>query len=86
MKLYVGNRSYSSWSMRPRALPTQAGIEHEAVVIRFDAFTAESQFKRGVAAVSPARRVPVLDDGGLAVWDTLGIAEYVAEKFPAKNL
>ncbi|HRI18708.1 MAG TPA: glutathione S-transferase [Burkholderiaceae bacterium] len=87
MKLYIGNRNYSSWSMRPGVLLAQAGIAHEAVVLRFDAFTPESQFKRGVAAISPAGRVPVLVDGdGLAVWDTLAIAEYVAEKFPEKNL
>ena len=86
MKLYIGNRNYSSWSMRPGVLLTQAGIEHEAVVIRFDAFTAESRFRRDVAAVSPTGRVPVLEDGGLAIWDTLAIAEYVAEKYPAKNL
>ena len=86
MKLYIGNRNYSSWSMRPGVLLAQAGIEHEAVLIRFDGFSAESQFKRGVAAISPAGRVPVLVDGDLAVWDTLAIAEYLAEKFPAMNL
>lgn len=87
MKLYIGNRNYSSWSMRPGVLLAQAGIPHEAIVLRFDAFTPESQFKRGVAAVSPAGRVPVLvDDDGLAIWDTLAIAEYVAETFPEKKL
>ncbi|MBP6777907.1 MAG: glutathione S-transferase family protein [Piscinibacter sp.] len=86
MKLYIGNRNYSSWSMRPGVLLAQAGIEHEAVMVRFDAFDAQSQFKRAVAAVSPAGRVPVLVDGDLAVWDTLAIAEYVAEKFPDKRL
>jgi glutathione S-transferase len=86
MKLYIGNRNYSSWSMRPGVLLAQAGIEHEAVMVRFDALDAQSQFKRTIAAVSPAGRVPVLIDGDLAVWDTLAIAEYVAEKFPAKAL
>lgn len=86
MKLYIGNRNYSSWSMRPGVLLAQAGIPHEAVMIRFDAFSAESQFKRSVAAVGPTGRVPVLVDGDLAVWDTLAIAEYVAERFPEKNL
>ena len=87
MKLYIGNRNYSSWSMRPGVLLAQAGIAHETVVIRFDdAMGPESQFKRSVAAVSPAGRVPVLVDGDFAVWDTLAIAEYVAEKFPDKRL
>ena len=86
MKLYIGNRNYSSWSMRPGVLLAQAGIPHEPVMIRFDAFDAESHFKRSLAAISPAGRVPVLVDGDLAVWDTLAIAEYVAEKFPDKRL
>lgn len=87
MKLYIGNRNYSSWSMRPGVLLAQAGIAHEAVMIRFDPLNAaDSQFKRSVAAISPAGRVPVLVDGELAVWDTLAIAEYVAEKFPEKQL
>ncbi|MBK6865848.1 MAG: glutathione S-transferase family protein [Ideonella sp.] len=86
MKLYIGNRNYSSWSMRPGVLLAQAGIAHETAMIRFDALGPESQFKRAVAAVSPAGRVPVLVDGELAIWDTLAIAEYVAEKFPAKQL
>lgn len=86
MKLYIGNRNYSSWSMRPGVLLAQAGIAHEAVVIRFDAFAPDSQFKRGVAAISPAGRVPVLVDGELAVWDTLAIAEYLAERHPDRQL
>ena len=87
MKLYIGNRNYSSWSMRPGVLLAQAGIAHEAVVIRFDAFTPESRFKRDVAAVGPTGRVPVLvDDDGLAIWDSLAIAEYVAERFPDHRL
>jgi glutathione S-transferase len=86
MKLYIGNRNYSSWSMRPGVLLAQAGIAHETVVIRFDAFSPESQFKRTIGGISPAGRVPVLVDGELAVWDTLAIAEYVAEQFPALKL
>jgi glutathione S-transferase len=86
LKLYIGNKNYSSWSMRPWVLLTQAGIPFEEVVVRFDAFTPDSSFKQGVAQVSPAGRVPVLVDDGLAVWDTLAIAEYVAERFPDKAL
>jgi len=86
MQLYIGNKNYSSWSMRPWVLLKQAGIAFDEVVIRFDAFTPESRFKASLANVSPTGRVPVLVDGDLTVWDTLAIAEYVAEKFPQKHL
>jgi len=86
MQLVIGNKNYSSWSMRPWVLLKQAGIEFEERKIRFDAFTPDSTFKTELARVTPAGRVPVLIDGDLTVWDTLAIAEYVAEKFPAKQL
>jgi len=86
MQLYIGNKNYSSWSMRPWVLMTQAGIAFDEVLLRFDAFTAESRFKREVGKISPAGRVPVLVDDGLAVWDTLAIAEYLAERYPEKSL
>jgi glutathione S-transferase len=86
MKLYIGNKNYSSWSMRSWVLLTQAGIPFEEVMVRFDAFTPESQFKATVRKVSPTGKVPVLVDGDLVVWDTLAIAEYVAEQFPDKAL
>ncbi len=86
LTLYIGNKNYSSWSMRPWVLLRQAGIPFDEVMLRFDGFGPESSFKRQVAHHSPAGRVPVLVDDGLTVWDTLAIAEYVAEKFPAKNL
>ena len=75
MKLDIGNRNYSSWSMRPGALLAQAGIEHDAVVIRSDVFSAGSEFKRGVATISLAGRAPVLVVGELAVGHTLAIAK-----------
>ncbi len=86
MHLYIGNKNYSSWSMRPWVLLTQAGIPFEEIMLRFDSFDAGSQFKRAIARVNPTGRVPVLVDDGFAVWDTLAIAEYVAEKFPHKQL
>jgi glutathione S-transferase len=88
LKLYIGNKNYSSWSMRPWVLLRQAGIPFEEVMVRFgaDPFSAGSSFKQAVLAVSPGGRVPVLVDQGLAVWDTLAIAEYLAEKFPEKKL
>ena len=54
-------------------------------MVRFDSFDADSQFKTTVNAVTPTGKVPVLVDGGLVVWDTLAIAEYVAEQFPDKQ-
>ena len=86
MQLYIGNKNYSSWSMRPWVLLKQAGIPFDEVKLRFDAFSPESKFKTELARISPAGRVPVLVDGDLAVWDTLAIAEYVAERFPEKKL
>lgn len=85
-KLYIGNKNYSSWSMRPWVLLNQAGIPFEEIKVRFDSFAADSQFKAVVAAVNPVGKVPVLVEGDLAVWDTLAIAETVAEQFPEKAL
>ena len=85
-KLYIGNKNYSSWSMRPWVLLTEAGIEFEEIRVRFDSFDAGSAFKQTLSTVSPTGKVPLLVDDGLVVWDTLSIAEYLAEKFPQKML
>ena len=86
MQLYIGNKNYSSWSMRPWVLMRQAGIAFDEVMVRFDAFAPGSKFKTQVERLNPGGRVPVLVDDGLAVWDTLAIAEYLAERFPEKHL
>ena len=86
LKLYIGNKNYSSWSMRPWVLLKQAGIAFEEVMVRFDSFDGDLGFKEAIARVNPAGRVPVLVDDGFPVWDTLAICEYVAEKFPDKHL
>lgn len=86
LKLYIGNKNYSSWSMRPWVMLRQAGIEFQDVMVKFDSFAANSEFKKSLQGVNPTARVPVLVDDGLAVWDSLAIAEYLAEKFPAKHL
>jgi glutathione S-transferase len=86
MKLYIGNKNYSSWSMRSWVLLTQTGIAFDEVMVRFDAFTPDSQFKATLRGLSPTGKVPVLVDGDLVVWDTLAIAEYLAEQFPEKAL
>jgi glutathione S-transferase len=86
MQLVIGNKNYSSWSMRPWVLMKQAGIPFDEVMLRFDAFTPGSAFKQQLAGLTPAGRVPVLVDDGFAVWDTLAIAEYLAERFAQKRL
>lgn len=86
LTLYIGNKNYSSWSMRPWVLLKQAGIPFQEVMLRFDAFGADSQFKQRLGPISPSGKVPVLVDDGFAVWDTLAIAEYLAEKFPQHHL
>jgi glutathione S-transferase len=86
LKLYIGNKNYSSWSMRPWVALKQAGLPFEEVKLRFDAFDAQSDFKRSLRSLNPVGKVPVLEDDGFAVWDTLAIAEYLAEKFPQAAL
>jgi glutathione S-transferase len=86
LKLYIGNKNYSSWSMRPWVLLRQAGIPFEEIRLPFDSFDPGSKFKQTIQAINPVGKVPVLVDDGLAIWDTLAIAEYVAEKFPDKHL
>ena len=85
MQLYIGNKNYSSWSLRPWLLMTHTGIAFDEIKLRLS-FTEDSPFKRAVAKHSPAGRVPVLVDEGFAVWDTLAIAEYLAEKYANKHL
>lgn len=86
LQLYIGNKNYSSWSMRPWVLLRQAAIPFEEVMVRFDSFDAGSSFKQRLKAISPVGKVPVLVDDGFPVWDTLAIAEYVAERFPDRHL
>ena len=86
LTLYIGNKNYSSWSMRPWVLLTQFGIEFKEVSVRFDSFDAGSSFRTTMDALSPTGKVPLLIDDGFAVWDTLAITEYAAEKFPAHRL
>ena len=72
--------------MRPCVLMRECGIAFDEVMVRFDGFDAQSHFKQVISAVNPAGKVPVLVDGDVVVWDTVAIAEYVAERFPDKAL
>ena len=82
LKLVVGNKNYSSWSMRPWVLLRQAGIPFEEVQLKFD----QDVRVIGIDKYSRAGKVPVLMVDGEAVWDTLAIAETAAELFPEKKL
>ena len=85
MQLVIGNKNYSSWSMRPWVLMRQLGLPFDELKLRFD-FTEGSAYRQAVAKVSPAGRVPVLVHDGFAVWDTLAIVEYLNERFPGSGV
>ena len=80
--LIIGNKNYSSWSLRPWIALRATGIAFTEQKLGF--FTEE--FSRRVSAVSPAGLVPVLLDGDFAVWDSLAICEYLAERHPEARL
>ena len=93
LTLYIGNKNYSSWSMRTGVLMRELGLPFEEKLLRFDSFKAGSAFARAVAKLGAAGKVPVLiddrDDGLVpptVVWDTLAITETLHEKFPAAGV
>ena len=86
MKLVIGNKNYSSWSFRPWIAMTALGIPFEEILIPFGSPLGNPDFKARLAAYTPAGLVPVLIDGDVHVWETLAIMEYLAEKFPDKQL
>lgn len=86
LTLYIGNKNYSSWSMRIGVLLTQFGIDCREVKVRFDSFEAHSEFKKTITALNPLGSVPVLVDNTLVIWDSLAIAEYLNEKFLERQL
>ena len=82
LQLVIGNKNYSSWSMRPWVLMRQLGIAFDEIKLRFDSFAPDSAFHRALARYTPAGKVPVLLVDGHAVWDTLAIAEALADLHP----
>jgi glutathione S-transferase len=82
LQLVVGNKNYSSWSMRPWVLMRQFGIAFDEIKLRFDGFDPGSAFHRALSQYTPAAKVPVLLIDGFSVWDTLAIAEALADRHP----
>lgn len=82
LKLIIGNKNYSSWSMRPWIAMKVAGIPFEETVIPLYRPGSSEQ----ILKYSPAGKVPVLIDGDQPVWESLAILEYLAEKFPKAGL
>jgi glutathione S-transferase len=85
MQLVIGNKNYSSWSMRPWVLMKGLGIPFEEIKLSFLIGFGEP-FANAVRQYSPAARVPVLIDHGFSVWDSLAIAEYVNDRFPGHGV
>jgi glutathione S-transferase len=84
MRLIIGNKNYSSWSMRPWVLLTELDIPFDEHKVLFD-FAPGSPFYAALQGVGPAGRVPVLVEAdGFSVWDSLAITEYIAERHPEK--
>ena len=82
LQLILGNKNYSSWSMRPWMAMKLADIPFEERVISLD----DPDFRSELAKFTPAGKVPVLIDGDRHIWESLAIIEYVAEKFAAAGV
>jgi glutathione S-transferase len=82
LKMVLGNKNYSSWSLRPWLVLKQIGVPFEEKVIALD----QPDTAKEIAKYTPAGRVPVLMDGDRLVWDSLAICEYLNDAFPEKML
>ncbi|HUK59159.1 MAG TPA: glutathione S-transferase family protein [Stellaceae bacterium] len=80
--IYIGNKNYSSWSLRAWLMAKAAGIPFDEVLIPLWQEGSEAELRR----ISPTRKVPVLRHGNVTVWESLAIGEYLAELQPAVRL
>jgi glutathione S-transferase len=78
LELIIGNKRYSSWSMRPWILMREFDIPFEEIVVPL----YRENTKSGLLELSPAGKVPILKDGGMSVWDSLAIIEFLADLYP----
>jgi glutathione S-transferase len=83
LRLVIGNKNYSSWSMRPWLALRANNIPFEEVFISL--YTGVSD-KQRILDFSHSGKVPILVDGDVTIWDSLAIIEYIAERFPEKRL
>src|ERR1700749_1633985 len=84
LKLAIGNKNYSSWSMRPWLALRANNIPFSGNFLSL--FTHDQAAKERIPSVSASGKVPALIDGDVTVWDSLAIIEYLAEKFPDTQL
>ena len=84
LKLVIGNKNYSSWSMRPWLALRANGIAFEEIFVPL--YTGNVADKERLLSLSASGKVPALIDGDVTVWDSLAIIEYLAERFPDARL
>jgi glutathione S-transferase len=77
MKLYIGNKNYSSWSLRAWLMAAKAGLDFDEILLSLDT----PSFYERLALVSPTLKVPTLVDGDVTVWDSLAICEYLNDTY-----
>lgn len=82
LKIVIGNKKYSSWSLRGWLVLKQIGVPFEEILIPLDQPNTQEQ----IARYSPSGRVPTLIDGEVVVWDSLAICEHLNERFPDRHL
>ena len=80
--LIIGNKNYSSWSLRPWVLMKHSKIPFNEIVIPL----FQDNFKEKILKCSPAGKVPILKHGKAVIWESISICEYIADLFPEKNL
>ena len=86
MQLYIANKNYSSWSMRPWLVLKAFDLAFEEIQLNFPCERGEGDFKQRVLEINPNGKVPVLIDHDLMLWDSLAICEYLAERHPDQHL